>query len=139
MNRRAAFVMLSLVLVSLILGGCRGAEAEQSTSVPTPGMPADWQAVNDYLVTPQQLAGLASRMSARLLGVRNTFYTVGGRRVQLNTIIAASPPDAERVMAYMLTIKSEDALLRRGTTVYEFVGPNEVTDLIRAGRQHLNR
>ena len=139
MNRRAMLVILSLLTVSLILGSCRGAEAEQSTPVPTPRMPADWQIVLDAQVTPQRLAEFESRMSARLLGFRDTIYTVGGRRVQINTIIAASPADAERVMSYLLTGKSEEALLRRGTTVYEFVGPNEVMDLIRAGRQHLGR
>lgn len=137
MNRPAVLVALSLVTVSSISGGCRSAEAEHGAVVLTPAMPADWRITSDVLVTPQQLAGFASRMNAQLLGVRNAVYTVGARRVQLNTIVAASPSDAERVMAYLLTIKSEEALLRRGSTVFEFVGPNEVMDLIRAGRQHL--
>lgn len=100
-------------------------------------MPADWGVADDLQASSQDMSALATRMGAQLLGVRNTAFTVGEQRVQLNTIIAATPGDAESVMRYLLTIKTEEALLRRGTTIYEFVGPDAVLPLIRRGRQHL--
>jgi hypothetical protein len=40
-------------------------------------------------------------------------------------------------MASILKMKSEQAILRVGLTIYEFVGKNDVLPLIGAGKAHL--
>ena len=100
-------------------------------------MPSGWQVVEDFLADPAELSNFESQMKADLLGVRNTSYEVEGLRIKVNTIIAASPADAEQAMNFMKNLKSEQALLQKGTTLYEFVGTNEINHLIPVGKQHL--
>jgi hypothetical protein len=76
-------------------------------------------------------------MNAVLLGVRNTSFEVEGLRIKVNTLIAAGPADAERAIRYLKDVKSEQALLQRGATIYEFNGTNEIDHLIPVGRQPL--
>jgi hypothetical protein len=101
-------------------------------------MPSEWKVVDDFVVSAAELKQFSSTMKADLVGVRNTSFDVEGLRVQVNTLVAASATDAERVMSYMKGIKSEQALFIRGTTVYEFVGKSDVNHLIPVGRQHLS-
>ncbi len=136
---RISLLLVASSAVLVVWMGCNTnrSTASQKVSVPTPQMPATWQLEQNDLASADDVSSMGSRMGAQLLGVRNTVYTVDGQRVQVNTIITASPVDAENAMRFLLTLKSEEALLRRGTTVYEFVGQNDVLPHIRAGREHL--
>ena len=107
--------------------------------VPTPQMPAGWEVVEDLQLHPSTVEQIGSKMDAELLGVRNTVYEVRGLRIKVNTLIAASPEDAEKVMDFFLSIKPKGGSLQRGTTIYEFVGNNEVNHLARQGRLHLEQ
>jgi len=127
-----------VLLFLVIAGGCQKSAELSAGTIPAPQMPPEWKVVDDFLVTASELKQFSSRMNADLVGVRNTSFDVQGLRVQVNTVVAASPADAEHVMDYMKGIKSEQALLLRGTTVYEFVGTSEVNHLIPVGRQHLS-
>jgi hypothetical protein len=128
-----------MLLLVGIAGGCQNSEKQATVTIPTPQMPSEWKVVDDFLVTSSELKQLSSKMNADIVGVRNTSFDVKGLRVKVSTVVAASPTDAERVMDYMRSIKSEQALLLRGTTVYEFVGTSEVNHLIPEGRQHLSK
>ena len=137
---RSLLTALCLLFLVGIVGGCAEQPAEQpAVDVPTPRMPADWQVVENFLVSPAELEMFSSKMNAKLLGARNTSFNVQGRPMKVNTIITPGTADAEKVMSYMKGMKSEEGLLQRGTTVYEFVGTNEVNDLVRLARQHLNQ
>lgn len=52
--------------------------------------------------------------------------------MKLNTVVAAT--DADAIMKALEGMKSEEALLRRGRIIYEFVGTNDVLPEIREGR-----
>jgi hypothetical protein len=133
-----------VLLLLVIAGGCQKSEEQESgeqvtAAIPTPQMPSEWKVVDDFLVTASELKQFSSKMNADLVGVRNTAFDVEGLRVQVNTVVASSPTDAEHVMEFMRSIKSDQALLQRGTTVYEFVGTSEVNHLIPVGREHLSK
>jgi hypothetical protein len=128
-----------VLLLLGIAGGCQKSTQQAAVNVPTPQMPSEWKVVEDFLVTASELKQFSSKMNADLLGVRNTSFDVQGLRVKVNTVVAASPADAEDVMDYMKSIKSEQALLLRGSTVYEFVGTKEINHLIPVGREHLSK
>ena len=69
--------------------------------------------------------------------MRNTIYAVNGKRVQLNTIVARDAASADEVMRSMREMKPDDFLLRKGLTLYEFVGMDEALPEMRAGRAHI--
>lgn len=133
------FLLLALcVLFAMgIIGGCDRAGEQPAVAVPTPKMPDGWKAVEDFLVGPTQLKEFSARMDADLKGIRNTSFEVDGLHIKVNTIVAATAADAEKAMSYMKGIKSEQALLLRGLTIYELVGTAEVNHLIPVARQHL--
>lgn len=104
---------------------------------PLPQMPAHWQVVSDLQVPAEQVREMSAKLGAHLTGVRNTIFSVNGRKVQLNVITVPDLVNAEKLMTSLKAIKSEEALLQKGTTVYEFVGKNEVLPSIAEGRVHL--
>lgn len=105
---------------------------------PLPEMPAHWQMVSDLQVPAEQVAEMSVKLGAHLTGVRNTIYSVNGKRVQLNVITVPDLINAEKLMTSMRAIKSVEALLQKGTIVYEFVGKNDVLPSIAEGRVHLS-
>ncbi len=101
-------------------------------------MPAHWKVVSDYYASKQQVEVIGNRLDARLSSVRNILYDVDGKRVQLNVITTPDAENSERLMVKLRSMKAEEALLKKGLIVYEFVGPNDVLDLIAEGRQHID-
>lgn len=81
---------------------------------------------------------MGSKLGADLSSVRNTVYEVNGKRVQINVIITPDPENAEKLISKLRSMKSEEALLRKGLTVYEFVGRNDVLPIISEGRKYLD-
>jgi hypothetical protein len=59
-------------------------------------------------------------------------------RVQINVIVTIDPWNAEKLMTKLRSMKAEEALLQKGLIVYEFVGQNDVLNLIAEGRKHLH-
>ena len=104
---------------------------------PAPQMPSGWHVAFDFAVPPDQLAAIESNLGASISALRNTAYDVKGKRVQINTIVASDAKSADTLMAKLLQMKSDQALLRRGLVIYEFVGPNDVLPYIREAREHI--
>ncbi|MFW6333355.1 MAG: hypothetical protein ACOC23_08645 [Thermodesulfobacteriota bacterium] len=104
---------------------------------PALDMPAHWQVVSDFNVPAAQVASISQKLGADLASVRNTVYSVNGKRVQINVIVTVNAENAEKLMKTLSSMKVKEALLRKGRTVYEFVGPNDVLPLIKEGRDHL--
>jgi hypothetical protein len=65
-------------------------------------------------------------------------YPVNGKKVQINVINTPDLWNAEKLMTKLKSMKSEEALLQKELTVYEFVGQNDVLSLIAEGRKHLD-
>jgi hypothetical protein len=104
----------------------------------TPNMPSHWNVVSDFQIPAEQVKAMSTKLGADLTGVRNTVYDVNGKRVQINVIITPDPWNAEKLMTKLRSMKAEEALLQKGLTVYEFVGQNDVLNLITEGRKHLD-
>ena len=105
---------------------------------PAPEMPANWKLVSDFDVPAEQTKAIGRNLGVNLTSLRNTVYDVRGKRVQVNVLIVADAETADRLMAKLRTMKGEEALLRKGLVVYEFVGPNDVLPMIAEGRKHLD-
>jgi hypothetical protein len=101
---------------------------------PTPAMPAHWKVISDIDFAAADIEPVARRLGAKVSALRNTTYDVGGKQVKLNTIVAPTDADADSIMAALKAMKSEEALVRRGRIIYEFVGTNDVLPEIRDGR-----
>lgn len=127
------------VLVFCVLAGCDSAGEKPPISVPTPVMPDGWRVVESFLANQTTLNKFSEQMHAELLGVRNTTFAIDSVQVKVNTLVAANAADADSAMGYLGGMKSEDALYRTGTTIYEFVGSSKAEKLIAAGREHLQK
>lgn len=126
----------------LLSGCCEGsgdstADAGPGVHVASPRMPSDWEVERDFVTSRPETAALGTQMKAKLVGVRNTVYSVKGGRVQINTIRAASPRDAMNVVRHLQNIKPTEFVLRNKNTVLEFVGRDDVLPQIKTGREHL--
>jgi hypothetical protein len=97
-------------------------------------MPSGWEVVGDLLITGTELAAMEQNLGAKLTGVRNTTFEVSGKRVKVNTLIAAN---AAAVVTKISAIKPIEFLLRKGLYVYEFVCKNDAIPQAREGRKHL--
>jgi hypothetical protein len=101
-------------------------------------MPADWKVVSDFQLPVSQLTPMSNKLGVDLSSVRNTVYDVKGKRVQLNVIVTPDAGSAEKLMANLMSMKSEEGLLRKDLIVYEFVGGNDVLPEVAEGRRHLD-
>lgn len=105
---------------------------------PQPEMPRHWKVISDFQVPPKQVKYMGSKLDADLSAVRNTVYNVNGKRVQINVIVTPDKNNAEKLMTRLRSMKIQEAVLRKGLTVYEFVGQNDVLSLIAEGRKYLD-
>lgn len=137
--KRSSLVAFCLSLPICFACVVQTASAQESVEVPTPDMPVGWEVTEDFLVTQTELAQFSTAMGTTLVGARNTIFDVDGQTVQVNTVIVANEIDAEQVWTFMTNAKPEQFLLRRGLTVYEFVGTDAVLLLIEQGRQYLEQ
>jgi hypothetical protein len=138
--RNAETVRFSITWISLFflsLFCLAGISAAADDVPPSPVMPAYWKVIADHVVPPEQVKIVSAKLGAELKAIRNTIYTIDGRRVQINVIVPVDAANAEKLMAGLAAMKSEEALLRKGSVVYEFVGRNNVLPLIAEGREHL--
>lgn len=126
--------MIVFCTVGYVLFGMNAVGGE---TPPAPQMPAHWQKVTDFIAPEAQVTSISRKLGVDLTGVRNTVYTVKGKRVQINVIVTVNSESAEKLMTALSAMKVKEALLRKGRTVYEFVGQNDVLPLIKQGRDYL--
>lgn len=105
---------------------------------PEPQMPAHWKVISNFQVPVEQVKAMSAKLGAELSGVRNTIYDVNGKRVQINVIVTPDSGNAEKLMTKLRAMKAEEALIRKGLIVYEFVGQNDVLPVIAEGRKYLD-
>jgi len=134
MDRLAAW-MRAVCLCGVFL---YSADALGGDTPPAPEMPAHWKVISDFQVPSAQVDAMSRKLGAELTGVRNSVYDVNGKRVQINVIAASDAGMVEKLMTHLRSIKAEDALLKKGEIVYEFVGQNDAFPSILEGRRHLD-
>jgi len=136
MTLRIVLARAAVALGLAALVGC-SPSSRSAGAPPSPEMPADWTIVQDVDFAPRDIEPIARQLGAELDALRNTVYTVSGKRVQLNTVVAATHADAIAVMAAMRELKPEEWLVQRGLNVYEFVGADDVRAEVLQARELL--
>jgi hypothetical protein len=113
-------------------------------ATPTPGkapeapaMPAHWKVTSDISLGEAEVKRISAKLGGQMVALRNTSYEVDGRKVKLNTLVAATAADGDKLYNSLKKIKPEDFLLRKGLTIYEFVGSNDAIPAMRAGRARI--
>ena len=135
MTDSRALVCFSLMIALAFTLACDQPTGSASAAAPpTPAMPSHWKVTSDIDFAPADIEPVAQRLGGEISALRNTTYDVGGKQVKLNTIVAATDADADSIMEALKGMKSEEAFVRRGRIIYEFVGTNDVLPEIRAGR-----
>jgi len=126
---------VAVVLLVSLTAACSPTEALDAP--PAPVMPAGWTITSDQSFPPAEVRRMSGQIGGEMLALRNTVYDVGGKRVQLNTLVAADAANADKIMEAMRAMKPDDFLLRRGLILYEFVVKNEAIGEARAGKAHI--
>ena len=135
MTDSRALVCFSLAITLAFALACdRMTGSASAAAPPTPAMPSHWKVTSDIDFAAADIAPVSQRLGGKVTALRNTTYDVGGKQVKLNTIVAASDADADSIMEALKAMKSEEAFVRRGRTIYEFVGTNDILPEIRNGR-----
>ena len=136
---QARFVSIFFVLITLSIGtGCADSSATAEAEAPaTAKMPSSWLITANSKIPSTQISTISKKLGGEVASLRKTIYEVHGKPVQMNTIVANDFSSANRIWASLLTIKSKVALLRQGSTIYEFIGTNDVLPEINAGKAHL--
>ena len=125
-----------LLGVALFLVGC---PAEVVEAPPAPGMPGGWEVTADKAITPDAIEPVSRKLGAPIAALRNTVYKVNGKRVQLNTIVAPDNQSARAIVSRLEAMKSARFTLRKELVIYEFVGEDDATPMILAGKKHLQK
>ena len=129
---------LRLVAVGVLCVTACG-QSEPAQAPATPDMPSHWTVVQDVNFAAADIKPVAARLGAKVSALRNTTYDVGGQPLKLNTIVAATPADAEAIMAALGQMKPDEFFVRRGLLIYEFVGADVVIPEMRTGRALLTQ
>jgi hypothetical protein len=117
---------------------CSPAGESPSAEAPAaPKMPKRWRVVSDINFEPADIEPVSNQLGARVSALRNTTYDVKGKRLKLNTIVAATAGDADAIMAALGKVKPKEFFLRRGLIIYEFVGSDDSTRAMRKGMARL--
>ena len=124
-----------LAVTAVAVGACSQANSSSGAGAPpTPAMPAHWKVISDIDFAAADIQPVAQNLGAAVSALRNTTYDVGGKQIKLNTIVAATPSDADSIVAALGKMKPAEWFLRRGLLVYEFVGSNATIPDMREGR-----
>jgi hypothetical protein len=135
MTESRAIICFALVVALAFALACERLIGSASAAAPpTPEMPSHWKVISDTDFDAADIEPVAQRLGGKISALRNTTYDVGGKPVKLNTIVATSEADADSIMKALRGMKSEEAFVRRGQIIYEFVGANDVLPEIREGR-----
>ena len=131
---RFLWILTSVVLVA----GCSAGQSAPSAEAPAaPTMPTGWKITSDQVFAPAAIKPVSDRLGGEVRALRNTVYDVRGKSVKLNTLVAASASDADRIMNRLLAMKPEEFVLRQGLRIYEFVRPNDAIPDMRTGAVHI--
>jgi hypothetical protein len=138
MSRISRFLVCCTAISLAMLAGCSEQQGAVSAEGPVaPSMPANWHVSSDLSFPAGQIEPIAKKLGGEIAALRNTIYEVNGKRVQLNTILARDEASAGEIMSSMLKMKPDEFLLRKGLTLYEFVGMDDALPEMRAGRAHI--
>ena len=128
-----SLVRCTFIVALATVAACSSSE-EIAEAPAAPPMPANWSVVSDQTFAPAEIKPISESLGGEVSALRNTLYDVEGKSIKLNTIVAATADDADRIYAAVGKMKPEEWFLRDDLIIYEFVGNNDVIPEMRAGR-----
>lgn len=130
---------LLLLLAVSIIAACSGSNTSDNevATPPAPAMPEHWTIVSDQAFAPADIRPISEKLGGQITALRNTVYAVGTNTVRLNTIVAATPADADAIMDVIGGMKPSEWFVRQELVIYEFVANDAALDDMRAGRTML--
>ena len=136
-----AKVVLAVALAATLSTGCSKTSTEAADEVvpATPIVPTGWKVLNDSNPShnEREFLEIEGRLKGRVKGMRVTTYEVEGKRVQLITIVPMSAAEGDKIYRILANTKQPWSYLRKGDTLYEFVGPTEAEKEITAAHDML--
>ena len=136
-DRRAlAHALLAIAIAAAM--ACSPPNGSPSAEAPaTPKMPKRWRVTSDINFSAADIRPVSDQLGAKVSALRNTTYDIKGKRLKLNTIVAATAGDADAIVAALGKMKPKEFFLRRGLIIYEFVGSDDTNRDMRKGRARL--
>jgi hypothetical protein len=116
------------VVVSLLTAPAALAADEAPPAAPTF---EGWTVKSDDVIPQAKVAEIAKKLGGKISALRNTVYDVKGEKVQVNVMAAADAAEADKLIVSLTKNKAAWSCVRKGTTIYEFVGGPKATDVIK--------
>ena len=135
-HRALAHALLAIAIAAAM--ACSPPNESPSAEAPaTPKMPKRWRVTSDINFSATEIRPVSDQLGAKVSALRNTTYDIKGKRLKLNTIVAATAADADAIVAALGKMKPKEFFLRRGLIIYEFVGSDDTIPEMRKGRARL--
>ena len=137
MNDAKARELVAAAMVALALAGGCSKSGAGSDAPPAPAMPSGWQIKEDVTFSDADIKPVEAKLGGDIKTLRNTTFEVNGRPIKLNTIVATSSSEADKIEAGLTKIKAPQYFVRKGDTIYEFVAKDDALADVKAGHAHL--
>ena len=133
-------LLISVVAVIAPLAHAKPGDAPSGgTAAPPPAPSFDgWTVKADGVASPESIVPIAKRLGAKISALRNVIYEVGWKRIQINVLLVADGADADAAVASLTKMKPAWSIVRKGTTLYEFVGKNDAIDAMKKASEQLS-
>jgi hypothetical protein len=131
---RWTLVVLASALLAIGACSCKDSMAHPP---PAPTLPAAWVVKADNEIPREKIFEVEYRLEGKIKALRNTVYEVNGKKVQLNTIVPASPNEGDKIIRILGNMKAQYSYVRKADVIYELVGGNEATEEIKAAHDAL--
>lgn len=139
---RTAKILAVTFVLSIASASCDKSGADDTAvAPPAPAMPQAWKVKADQTFDHNQREFLETegRLEGKIKSLRVTTYEVGGHLVRLNTITPTSSMEGDKIYRILGNKKKPYAYLRKNEIIYEFLGPTEASEEIKAAREMLAR
>lgn len=135
-TRRIACWGLTAVLALGAAGCSRGPSPDDP---PVPTVPSDWKVISDQIVDRNKVYELESRLEGRVKTARASVYQAGTEKVQINTVVALSGPEADKIYRILANKKPMYGYVRKGDVLFEFVAGTSAEEQVKRGHEVLRK
>lgn len=135
-TRRIASWGITVALGLGMLGCSRGPSPDEP---PIPTVPPDWTVISDHIVDRFKVYELESRLEGRVKTARATVYQAGTQKVQINTVVAPSTTEADKIYRILANKKPAYGYVRKGDVLFEFVAGADAEEEVKRGHGVLQK
>ncbi len=121
---------LSRAAVVIALAVAPNALAADDAPPPAPTFEG-WTVKSDDVVAAAKTEQIAKKLGGKITALRNTVYDVKGEKIQVNVMTTPDAAEGDKLVAAITKNKAPWSCVRKGTTIYEFVGANSAVDAMK--------